>query len=284
MVMLLASAMVTFLLPLGLQSADPRDTWYENVLSLYYNGEYEQTIEALSQLELDDLTEGQRLECFKYRAFSYIALGDTENAQSDLKSLLSTDPNYRFDPAMVSPKLIEQLDSARSELVKELFAQGKTAYYDNDYDSAIRLMDSILRLDSEYELALEYRQLSVERADITALLEPEGARGAEEAEPDPDRIYQLSSDITAPVLIDRVTPRYPALDARRGREGQVVILIVVENDGTVSSTKVLRSVSASMDNAAVDAVSKWLYRPASMNGRPVRVQLVVAVDFAIREE
>jgi protein TonB len=281
MVMLLASAMVAFLLPLCLQSADPRDTWYENVLSLYYNGEYEQTIEVLSQLELDDLTEGQRLECFKYRAFSYIALGDTENAQSDLKSLLSTDPNHRFDPEMVSPKLIEQLDSARRELVKELFAQGKAAYYDTDYDSAIRLMDRILRLDSEYELALEYRQLSVERADLTARLEPEEERT--QAEADPNQVYQLSSDITAPVLIDRVTPRYPSIDARIGREGRVVILVVVEKDGTVSSTKVLRSVSNTMDDAAVDAVKKWLYRPASLDGRPVRVSLVVGIDFAIRE-
>jgi protein TonB len=283
MVMLLASAMVTFLLPLGLQSADPRDTWYEDVLSLYYNGEYEQTIEALSQLELDDLTEGQRLECYKYRAFSYIALGDTENAQSDLKSLLSTDPNHRFDPEMVSPKLIEQLDSARKELMKELFARGKAAYYDKDYDSAIRLMDRILRLDSEYELALEYRQLSVERADLTARLEPEGAGGESEADSDPNRIYQLTSEITAPVLIDRVTPRYPTVDARLRREGRVIILTVVEKDGAVGSTKVLRSVSDSIDNAAVEAVKKWLYRPASLNGRPVRVSLVVSIDFALRE-
>jgi protein TonB len=284
MVMLLASAMVTFLLPLGLQSADPRDSWYEDVLSLYYNGEYEQTIEVLSALDLDNLTEGQQLECYKYRAFSYIALGDTENARGDLKSLLAIDPSHRFDPEMVSPKLVEQLGSARGELVKELFEQGKAAYYDDDYDSAIRLMDRILRLDSEYELALEYRQLSVERADLTARLEPEGARGEEEAEVDPNQIYQLSSDITAPVLIDRVTPRYPTVDARLGREGQVIILVVVEKDGSVSSTKVLRSVSNSIDTAAVAAVEKWLYRPASLNGRPVRVSLVVGIDFTIREQ
>ena len=100
---------------------------------------------------------------------------------------------------------------------------------------------------------------------------------------DPNRIYQLTSEITPPVLIDRVTPRYPNIDARLGREGRVIILVVVEKDGTVSSTKVLKSVSTSIDNAAVDAVRKWLYRPASLDGRPVRVSLVVSIDFALRE-
>ncbi len=287
--MLLLSVIVSLLLPSGLQPAESQDAWYENVLTLYWNGEYEQTIEILSALPLDDLSEDQRLECHKYRAFSYIALGDAEKAQSDLKGLLATDPNYAFDSAMVSPKIVEQLGLARKGLVGELLQQGKAAYYANDFDSSIRLMDRILRLDDENELALEYRQLAVEKADLTTRLAATGSgESSEDAEPepevDPDRIYRMSSEIAAPALVQNSAPRYPEIDARLRREGRVVLLLVVERDGAVSSAKVLRSASKSMDQAAVDAVKKWRYSPATLNGRPVRVSLVVGVDFALREQ
>jgi outer membrane biosynthesis protein TonB len=36
------------------------------------------------------------------------------------------------------------------------------------------------------------------------------------------------------------------------------------------------------DEAAVEAVGKWRYRPALMNGKPVRVYFSVVVSFVAR--
>jgi TonB family protein len=57
---------------------------------------------------------------------------------------------------------------------------------------------------------------------------------------------------------------------------------VVAEDGSVESVEVLASTNPLFTDAAVDAVRKWRYRPASMGGRPVRVFFSVVVDFVVR--
>ena len=43
--------------------------------------------------------------------------------------------------------------------------------------------------------------------------------------------------------------------------------------------KVLKSVNPLLDASAVRAVQQWRYRPATLNGRAVRVYLTVTVTF-----
>jgi len=45
--------------------------------------------------------------------------------------------------------------------------------------------------------------------------------------------------------------------------------------------RVLRSANPLLDEAAVRAVRQWTYRPALLNGRPVRVRLTVTVKFSM---
>jgi protein TonB len=59
----------------------------------------------------------------------------------------------------------------------------------------------------------------------------------------------------------------------------VVILILIGKDGSIERARVVRSVNPRLDQAALEAVEQWRYRPASMNGTPVRVSQVIAIDF-----
>lgn len=82
------------------------------------------------------------------------------------------------------------------------------------------------------------------------------------------------SVMEANLLISRL-PQYP--DGAKA-EGRVVMQVVINRDGTVGHIRVIEGEPA-LRGAAADAVSKWRYRPYTVNGQPVDVLTTVAVDF-----
>jgi TonB family protein len=85
--------------------------------------------------------------------------------------------------------------------------------------------------------------------------------------------------IAAPVALTKVDPAYPAEALRDNVEGTVTLYAVIHTDGTVSSIKVLDSVDPRLDEAAVRALSRWLFRPGTKNGDPVDLEAVVQIPF-----
>jgi TonB family protein len=94
-----------------------------------------------------------------------------------------------------------------------------------------------------------------------------------------------SCGVTNPVLIpeSRIAPRYPEIGRKARVQGVVILQAVILEDGTVSSVDVLKSPGAhfGFDQAAIDAVRQWRYRPGLKDGRPVRVYFTVTVDFVL---
>lgn len=93
---------------------------------------------------------------------------------------------------------------------------------------------------------------------------------------------ELTGDMVRPLLLVKVEPSYPQVARRAGLRGRVTLRAVVAEDGSVESVEVIASTNPLFSDAAVDAVRKWRYRPASMGGRPVRVTFSVVVDFLVR--
>lgn len=93
---------------------------------------------------------------------------------------------------------------------------------------------------------------------------------------------EVTGDMTRPVLLVRVEPSYPQVPRRAGLGGRVTLRAVIAEDGNVESVEVFASTNPLFNDAAVDAVRQWRYRPALMNGRPVRVYFSVVVVFIVR--
>ena len=112
-----------------------------------------------------------------------------------------------------------------------------------------------------------------------------GGIGDGEAGPGGDRgldPVEVTGDMVRPVLLEKVNPSYPQVARRAGLGGRVTVRAVIAEDGSVESVEVFFSTNPLFNDAAVDAVRKWRYRPAHMNGRPVRVYFSVVVDFVVR--
>jgi len=92
----------------------------------------------------------------------------------------------------------------------------------------------------------------------------------------------ITGDMVKPVLLVKVEPAYPEVARRAGMGGRVTVSAVIGLEGGVETADVLASTNPLFDRAALDAVRKWRYRPATMNGKPVRVYFTVVVDFVVR--
>lgn len=85
----------------------------------------------------------------------------------------------------------------------------------------------------------------------------------------------------APVPIVEHRPDYPqiAIDARV--EGTVLLQVLVGMDGRVEDVRVAQSIPL-LDEAAVHAARRWVFHPARVSGRPVRVWVALPVRFSLR--
>lgn len=94
--------------------------------------------------------------------------------------------------------------------------------------------------------------------------------------------FRPGSGIEPPRLLREVKPEYTDEARRRGVVGEVVLEVVVRNDGSVGEVRMLRGLGYGLDQRAVEAVRQWRFSPARRQGAAVDVIVEVAVDFALR--
>jgi periplasmic protein TonB len=102
------------------------------------------------------------------------------------------------------------------------------------------------------------------------------------APPGPAEATRLTAEMTRPVPIHQVQPRYTEAARRAGVQGVVILEAIIDERGTVSNVRVLRGLPMGLEKEAVEAVKQWRYRPAMLNGRPVRVYFTLTVNFTIQ--
>jgi protein TonB len=111
---------------------------------------------------------------------------------------------------------------------------------------------------------------------------PFGAGGDGDGTPDSSgRPPRPGGDIRSPELLTRVEPLYPEAARRAGLQGVVLLEAIIAASGDIEEVAVVRSGGPLFDSAAVAAVRRWKYRPATLNGRAVRVLLNVTVSFRL---
>ena len=79
--------------------------------------------------------------------------------------------------------------------------------------------------------------------------------------------------------------RYPKAAYKAGVQGRVILTFVVEKDGSISGTEVVKSVSPLLDAEAVrviNAMPNWV--PGRQNGKVVRVKYTVPVSFMLQDD
>jgi TonB family protein len=91
-------------------------------------------------------------------------------------------------------------------------------------------------------------------------------------------LTRIGGNVEAPERVSYVAPVYPKLALDAHVSGVVIVEAVVDETGNVAEAKVLKSIPL-LDQAAIDAVLQWKYRPTLLNGAAVPVVMTVTLNF-----
>jgi len=112
-------------------------------------------------------------------------------------------------------------------------------------------------------------------------LPPPPPPAAEEQEPEIFVVVEQMPELIGGVASLQRAVKYPEVARLAGIEGVVVVQLVINEDGTPSDPKILRSAGDILNDAAVEALLKQKFKPGKQRGKPVRVQMAFPVTFRL---
>jgi protein TonB len=100
--------------------------------------------------------------------------------------------------------------------------------------------------------------------------------------PETTRKVSVSSGVMAWNLVVKTMPQYPAIPKAAGIQGTVVLQATISKTGSIENLRVI-SGPPMLQQAAIDAVRTWRYKPYLLNGEPVEVETTINVVFNLGE-
>jgi protein TonB len=95
---------------------------------------------------------------------------------------------------------------------------------------------------------------------------------------------QVGNGVSSPVPLIQVKPSYTSEAMRARVQGSVTLEVIVKSDGTVGEVRVIKSLDRALglDDAAIRAARQWTFKPATFEGKPVDVVVLIVLDFRIQ--
>jgi TonB family protein len=279
---------------------------------LYASAAYEDALAVLDRLSTTTGSPSDRFVINQYRAFCYLALGRAHDAQRAIETLVSDRPLYQPSDAEASPRLRSAFSVVRQRMlpaiVQQKYAQAKTAFDYKDYvaaeagftevinalgDPDMGTAASLPPLSDMGTLASGFKELSsreIARAAAEAAATIAAAEAASAAEAaraqavseqaaaalaSSHRVFTMAdSKVSPPVIIRQDLPYYPRSFGLM-REGALDILI--DESGVVEEAVMRTSANPRYDTLALAATRNWKFKPATLDGAPVKFRKTITV-------
>jgi TonB family protein len=91
----------------------------------------------------------------------------------------------------------------------------------------------------------------------------------------------VGGDVRQAKLLASTPPLYPALAKTQHIEGAVRVDALVDESGHVTTVKIVSGPTL-LQQAAIDAIRKWKYQPATLDGKAVPMHLTVTLQFKLQ--
>jgi len=106
---------------------------------------------------------------------------------------------------------------------------------------------------------------------------PEGPPPSEPTGP-----IRVGGDVKPPDKIYSPSPQYTEIARKARITGVVIVEAIIDKQGNVTNVKILKGLPMGLDQSAVDAVKRWRFEPATLNGKPVAVIYNLTINFQLQ--
>lgn len=261
---------------------------------LYASARYDEALAVLNGLRSSD-----RRSIEQYRSLCLIALGRTPEAEAAIAALVTADPTFQPSEADASPRVRATFTDVRQRLLPEIatahYAAAKATYDRKEWAAAARQFRDLQTLLNDPQMngrLADLRTLAAGFHDLAAAAaapppEPKAdpAPAPVPAPPpapraEPNRVYGAEdAGVTIPVVIRQEVPSVPATISGQVRDrGRVEI--VIDEQGRVNAVHLRQPMHPFYDQLLIAAAREWRYKPATLNGAPVKFRKAIAINLA----
>jgi len=96
-----------------------------------------------------------------------------------------------------------------------------------------------------------------------------------------DLPHRVGDEVTRPEKVSGAPPVYTEVARKARVQGVVIIEAIIDEQGNVTNTNILKGLPMGLDQAAVEAVKTWKFKPAMLEGKPVKVYYTLTVNFKV---
>jgi protein TonB len=280
---------------LALSALAPAEDSLASARDLYASAAYEDALAVLNRLPQSNQPLEEARAVDQYRVLCLMALGRTAEAEHAIEAVIAGDPAFR-PAADVSPRVRATFSDVRRRvlpvIIQQTYSSGKAAFDRKDFAAAASAFTQMLVMmtDPDVEAAAgkpplsDLRTLAAGFRDLAATAAPPPPPPPPPADPVPvappapavPRVYMASDlDVVPPIPLQQQLPAFPG-QLTVARQGLIDVLI--DETGVVQTATMTQSVSRQYDGLAVAAARNWRYRPATLNGMPVKYRKAVQVS------
>ncbi|MBI2221116.1 MAG: hypothetical protein HYU53_07890 [Acidobacteria bacterium] len=267
---------------------------------LYASARYDEALATLGAIKVaEDVSvrpeDVRAVE--QVRSLCLLALGRASEAEAAISAVVTADPFYQPTDAEAAPRVRTAFSDVRRRMLPEIagerYTAAKATYDRKEFAAAADQFKQVIQLlddpDMQGRLAdmrtlaggfLELSEAAAKAAEPP--VPPEPAISAPAAAPAQPMIYSADdTQVVAPVTVRQELPRLPSSIVALARD-RGVLEVVIDEAGRVESAAIRASVHVTYDAMLVAAAAGWRYRPATIDGRPVKFRKRIAVTVARR--
>ena len=270
---------------------------------LYASAAYEEALAALNRVRAAGPTASDAFAVEQYRAFCLLALGRGSEAQSSIEALVVADPLYQ-PSSEVSPRVRTAFSEVRRRLLPSIipqqYAKAKAAFDRRDYVAAAAGFGQVLKVMADPELAQMAGQpplsdirtlatgfqelsakaippppLAVGPAPVVPTVAPVPTAVTSAVAPAVARVYTAAD--TKVLMPAAIKQDLPPFSGRVSETSVGALEIIINERGQVESATIRESVSPAYDRLAVDAARSWRFKPAMLDGVPVKFRKLISI-------
>lgn len=262
---------------------------------LYASARYDEALAVLNGLRPGDGLAIDRKSIEQYRSLCLLALGRGPEAESAIAAVVTADPLFQPGETEASPRVRAAFSDVRQRLLPDIatsrYAAAKAAYDRKEFVEAEQEFKELVALLDDPQMGGRLKDLRVLAGGFLALASaaaappppPPPAPTKEEA-PKPAQPAVPSShiwspgegNVVPPTAVKQEVPRVQATIATQARD-RGLIEITIDELGRVVAIAVRNSVHVMYDPLLIAAAKDWRYRPATVDGVPVKFKKLVQI-------